>query len=69
MNYVASILFAILFCLVVLTEVANCDPKAAADPFFFGRGFGGFGGGRGGSGPADRKERVVGNFQLQGIDV
>jgi uncharacterized membrane protein len=45
MKYIASFLFAIVVCLVVLTEVANCAPEADAnaDPFFFG----GFGGGRG----------------------
>jgi uncharacterized membrane protein len=56
MKYFASLLFAVVFSLVILTEFANCDPEAEAnaDPFFFGgggfgRGFGG-GYGRGGYG-------------------
>jgi hypothetical protein len=30
MKYITSFLFAILFCLVILTQVANCAPEADA---------------------------------------
>jgi hypothetical protein len=47
MKYIASLLFAIVFCLVVLTEVANCAPEANAHANPLGREGGGFRGGFG----------------------
>jgi hypothetical protein len=42
MKYIASLLFAIVVWLVVLTEVANCAPEADAHANPLGREGGGF---------------------------